>query len=96
MKSYEELLKDNNQEHILKYIEMAKEDQKEKMIEQINNIDFEQLKDLYKESKKTDFEQEKNIEHVDYTDKEKLNKERYDELKKIGADIIKSGKYAVV
>ena len=96
MKNYEEILKANNQEHILKYIEMANEEQKEKMIEEIESIDFKQLKDLYKESQKKNFGIEKNIEHIDYTDKSKLSKEKYDELKEIGDNVIKSGKYAVV
>lgn len=96
MKSYEKLLKTNNQEHILKFIEMADEKQKEIMIKQINNIDFEQLKELYKESKRAEFGLEKNIKRMAYTDKSKLSQEKYNKLKEIGDEVIKSGEYAVV
>lgn len=98
MSNYIDLLKDNNQEHIIKYIELANETQKENLIEQINEIDFEQLKRLYNTSKKSNEELNQNckIEHSSYVDYSKLGDERYKELKEIGEDIIKNGHYAVV
>ena len=96
MKSYRELLIENNQEHILKYIDMATEEQRNKMIEQIENIDFDQLKKLYEESKRTDFSTNSKIEHMKYTDKSKLSNEEYEKLKSIGEKEIESGKYAAV
>ena len=98
MSNYIDLLKDNNQEHIIKYIELANETQKENLIEQINEIDFEQLKRLYNTSKKSNEELNQNckIEHSSYVDYSKLSDERYKELKEIGEDIIKNGHYAVV
>lgn len=96
MKNYKEILKENNQEHILKYLEIVDENKKNELINQIYNIDFEQLGRLYKESLKKDFTSNCKIEHSSYVDKSKLSEEKYNELKNIGQKIIKDGKYAVV
>ena len=48
MKTYLEILKENHQEHLLKYIENANENQRKKLINQIENLDFKKINDLYK------------------------------------------------
>jgi len=41
-------------------------------------------------------EQTKNIENIEYIDESKLNKEEKEYFEKIGENIIRNGKYAVV
>ncbi|MBR2708684.1 MAG: UTP--glucose-1-phosphate uridylyltransferase [Bacilli bacterium] len=96
MKNYKELLEENNQTQISKYIEKANEMQKQNLINQIQELNFEELKKLYKISKTTDFNKDIEIEHLKYVDKSKLAKEEFEKLENIGNEIIKKGQYAVV
>lgn len=98
MNDYVKILKENNQEHLLKYIEMANENQKEKLIKEILNIDFKQLKKLYDISNSNSEKAIDSvlIEHVSFTDKEKLSTEQFNEYTLKGEEIIKRGEYAVV
>ncbi len=98
MKNYIELLKQNNQEHLLNYIEKVDENKKEDIIKQIENLDFEQLKLLYETSnRETDKAiQGIIIEHIPFVDKYKLEETKYKELEDIGNSVIKNGEYAVV
>lgn len=91
-----EILKKNHQEHILQYLNILNEKQQKKLEEQILNIDFEQLQKLYESTKVEKNIEEKNIQHILYTDKSKLSKEKAEELKKIGEKEIKNGHYAVI
>lgn len=79
------------QEHIAKRLKENLELQ-----EQIKNIDFEQIMELYEKTKITPEIEEKNIESISYTEKEKLEEEKYNQLDAIGSEIIKNGQYAVV
>ena len=97
-KNYIELLKENNQEHLLKYIEMSNGKQKEELIEQILNLDFKKLNELYSISKR---DKEKAIEscyieHIKCVDKYKVDEELFNKYKNKGEEIIKNGEYAVV
>ncbi len=98
MKDYIELLKKYNQEHILKYVDMVDEKKKNDLINQIEKINFEELKKLYEISNRDNTKAIKGIiiEHIPFVDKYKLEKERKEDLTKIGEDIIKNNKYAVV
>lgn len=91
-----EILKKYSQEHLLEYVKYLNKEEQERLEEQILNIDFEQLKELYERTKQNQDLGSKIIEHIKYTDKEKLSKERKEELEKIGSKIITSEKYAVV
>lgn len=46
------LLKEYNQEHIIKLLEKLDGKEKEELINQINNIDFHQISELYQNTKK--------------------------------------------
>ena len=46
------ILKEYNQEHIIKYMENLNEKEKEELEEQILKIDFHQLTELYENAKK--------------------------------------------
>lgn len=98
MERYEEILRKNSQEHILNYIGKLEEEEKENLINEIENIDYEQLKKLYEESNKDFSKAIKSvmIEHIPFATKEKLGEGKCNELKAIGENVIKQGKYAVV
>lgn len=98
MKNFENILKQNNQQHLLKYIEMADNNQKENLIKEIENIDFEQLNELYNISKRNRDKIIESciIEHTSFVDKYKGDKQKLEEYKEKGEEIIKKGEYAVV
>lgn len=98
MKNFDEMLKENKQEHLLKYIERANTKQQENLINEIENIDFEQLNDLYNISKRNKDKVIESciIEHTSFVDKYKGDKQKLEEYKEKGEEIIKNGEYAVV
>lgn len=92
MDKYEEAIKilaKYNQDNIIKELER---NNSELLIEQIMNINFEQLERLYNQAKNEKEYQEDKIEPIEYTNKI----ENEEEIEKIGEDIIRKGKYAVV
>ncbi len=95
---YKEIIKEYNQENLIKYLENANEEQRENLIKQIENTNFEQLKELFSVSKRDNEKALEScmIEHISYKDKYKMPKEKLDEINTIGEDVIKAGKYAVV
>ena len=90
------ILKKYSQEHLLEYMKYLNKEEQEKLEKEILNIDFEQLKELYERTKQNQDLESKIIEHIKYTDKERLSKERKEELEKTGSKIITSEKYAVI
>lgn len=91
-----EILQKYHQEHILNYLNLLTEKEVHKLETQILAIDFEQLNKLYQESQKPKEIKENRIEHIEYTDKAKLDVERKEKLEEIGKEIIKQGKYVVI
>ena len=51
--NYTEILKENGQEHLLKYLEIANEEQKKRLIEDIKNI-FRNVKYMVLDNNSTD------------------------------------------
>ena len=101
MTNYIDILKENNQEHLLSYLKMADENEKKELIKEIENINFDELKELYKISKKDKEDKEKAlesqlIEHIKFVDKYKMNEDDFNKYKEAGENIIKNGEYAVV
>lgn len=96
MKTYKELLTENHQEHLLKYIDNANEEQRKNLINQIENLDFNRINSLYKISTDENTIAKSKIEHINYTDKYKLSKDKFEYLTDIGEDVIKNNQYAVV
>ena len=86
----EELIK-IGQDHIAKRLKGNIELQ-----EQIKHIDFEQIIKLYEKTKIKPEIEEKNIESIPYTEKDKLEEVKYNELNAMGSEIIRNGQYAVV
>ena len=97
MEKYKQILKDNNQTHLQKYIDMCNEEERKNLIKEIESIDFDKLNKLYKISKRPiKIEKGLIIEHISFKDKYKLSEDKYNELKDLGEDIIKNNHYAVV
>ena len=63
------LLKEYNQEHIIKLLEKLDGKEKDELINQINNIDFHQINELYQNTKKDIEIKENKIESIQYLDK---------------------------
>lgn len=91
-----EKLKTYKQEHLLIRYDRLIEQKREELIHQILKIDFEQVKMLYEQTQKKKSFKDCKIEPLSYVDKEKLDKEVYQQYEQQGIDIIKQGKYAVV
>ena len=89
------ILKQYNQEHILDFYDELDENQKENLINQILNINFNEIVTLYKNSKYNN-DEKKEITPLEHYEKEKLNEEEINRYVKIGEEILKSGKFAVV
>ena len=87
---------ENHQEHLLKYIDNANEEQRKNLINQIENLDFNRINSLYKISTDENTIAKSKIEHINYTDKYKLSKDKFEYLTDIGEDVIKNNQYAVV
>ena len=91
-----EVLKEHNQNNVLRFFENCNDSAKEKLAQQVLSIDFKQLDELYKKASTKSQFLEKKIEHLDYIDKYKLSEEDRDRYTKLGEDIIKNNQYAVV
>ena len=91
-----ELLKDYNQEHIIRWMNTLDEEKKREIIEQIKQIDFHQMTELYDNTKKEVEIKENKIEAIKYIDKEKLTVIERKELEGLGEQVIRKGEYAVV
>ena len=90
------LLKEYNQEHIIKLLEKLDGKEKEELLNQITNIDFHQIMELYQNTKKEIEIKDNKIEEIKYLDKEKLTKNQKERFDELGEKEIASGKYAVV
>lgn len=88
----EKILKEQNQEQILNYPIKNKEE----FMDKILKINFEQLNKLYNKAIKKEEIKEAKIEPIPYVDKNALTIEEKEKYEKIGEQIIKQGKYAVV
>lgn len=91
-----EILNKYNQEHLLfKYDKLNIEKQKE-LLEQILNIDFEKMLMLYKKTQAINIKIQDKIESISYFEKEKLSNFEKEKYFKIGAEVFKQNKFAVI
>ena len=95
-KKAKEVLKENNQEHLLLYYDKLDDSKKEQLLDQILSINFNLAKQLYENAKKPVDFGNVTIEPIEYIDKSKLTVNETKKYKDIGIDAIKSNKYAVV
>jgi UDP-N-acetylglucosamine pyrophosphorylase len=91
-----ELLKEYNQEHIIRFLDKLDEEKQEELIKQIHRIDFHQITELYNNTKKEIEFKESKIEPLKYLDKAKLTDRQRKTFDELGVAAIKSGDYAVV
>lgn len=91
-----ELLKEYNQEHIIRLLNKLDEEKQDELIKQIQRIDFHQITELYNNTKKEIEFKEGKIEPVKYLDKAKLSESQKAKFDQLGEQTIKAGKYAVV
>ena len=87
-----ETLKKYSQEQLLEYLPYLTEEEQKVIEQQVKTIDFEQLQQLYEITKQEPHMEEKNISHIPYVDKMKIEEQRREELEKIGRDIISKRK----
>lgn len=91
------ILKTYKQDTILQELENKQDKEaKQALVKQILSIDFEQIQALYEQSKKMPEIHDEEIENISYVDGNQLKKEEKENYQKIGEEIIKQGKYAVV
>ncbi|MBQ2835392.1 MAG: UTP--glucose-1-phosphate uridylyltransferase [Clostridia bacterium] len=91
-----EILKEYNQEHIIRLLNKLNKENQEKLIKQIQSIDFHQITELYNNTKKEIEFKEGKIEPVKYLDKAKLSEDQKIKFDELGEQIIRAGQYAVV
>lgn len=91
-----DILKEYNQDHIIKMLEKLDEDKQKELIKQIQNIDFHQIMELYNNTKKEIEFKESKIEPLKYLDKAKLTDVQRKKFDESGEKIVRNGQYAVV
>ena len=93
----EKILKKTGQEHLLKQYERLTDDKKkQEFLNSILTIDFDAINEIYLNSKKNSDNEDFTIEPIKFIDKEKIDEKEYIEYEKLGKEIIKNGKLAVV
>ena len=91
-----ELIQKYGQEQLLACYEKLDQNTKEKLLDDILNINFEQVNELYKNMNNYKSQTNVKIEHIPYTNKEKLTEEEKKYYKNIGEKAIKNNEYAVI
>ena len=91
-----EILKENNQEHIIEILEKMSVEKQEKLVEQILKLNFKEVNDLYEELKNGYVEKLNTIEPVKYAEKIKLSDEEKNCYEKLGKEVIRNNKLAVM
>ena len=93
LKNVKEILKKENQEHLLTNFETLNNNQKETLLNQILQIDFNQMRELFNNVGKNLENGNAKIEAIPYVEKAKIEGQEYFNK---GAEKIKQGKLAVV
>ena len=90
-----EILNKYNQNHVIQFIEASNDKIKEKLVEQVLKINFEELRELYNKSFEDIYVDLEELQPIAGLNPDKLAQEEIKEIEKIGAEIIKSNKFAV-
>ena len=99
MNRYDEakkLLRKYKQSHIIDFMEKQKDSIKEKLIDQVLSLDFEELELLKKKIYEEIYVDLEELQPIKSVKPNELSKEERKEIEKIGEEIIKNNKYAVV
>lgn len=97
-KDYEkavQILKEYKQQHIIQFMNKSNSDIRQKLINQILRIDFEELKELYEKTFESLYVDLEELIPVTGVNPCKMKKEKIEEYKKIGSNIIKNNKFAI-
>ena len=92
----ENTLRKYNQEHLLKFYDEITKEGKQALLSDISRIDFEQMNNLYNNLVKNVQKKDDNIEAIKHIDKSELDENRTKHLEKIGEEVIKQNKLAIV
>lgn len=92
----QDVLKMYNQTNLINMMNKFSCEENRRIKEQLKTIDLNQIKNLYELTKNKSNVESKEISHIAYIDKSKLNENEKIEYKKIGDEIIKNNEYAVV
>ena len=84
------------QEHLLNFYDEISEEKKNQLLDEILMMDFNQLKNLYEMTKTKPSLTESKIEPISHISKSELTTEEIEKYTKIGEEIIKQEKLAVV
>ena len=90
-----EILKRNNQEHIIECIHKLDIKTKDKLINQVLNIDFEELKELYDKTFEDLYVDLEELHPIAGVNPDRLTREELKNYEKLGTEIIKNNKFAV-
>ena len=90
------ILKEYNQEHIIKWMDSQEEEVKKRIVNQVLEIDLDELEGLYKKVKKGVVKKEYDITPLNAVLKDKVSKKESMDFIKKGEAVFKSNKYAVV
>ena len=91
-----ELLKKYNQEHIIAWMDKVDNTTKERIVNQVLNIDFEELKNTYNKIGVKKEKTQSKIEPFNTVSFKQMNTQKYEGYKKVGEQIFKEGKFAVL
>lgn len=91
-----EILKEYNQNHIVKLFDKIDEEKQAELAKQVLGIDFHKITELYENTKKEIEIKEKTITPISYLDKAKLSSEEKKKFDTLGIESVKKGEYAVV
>ena len=91
-----ELLKEYNQEHVVRLMKKLDAEKQEELIKQIQEIDFHQISELYNNTKKEIEFKENKIQPLKYLDKAKLTPNQRTKFDELGENAVRNGEYAVV
>ena len=90
------LLEKYKQKHVLSFYEKLPKEKKRALADQITAIDFEELQRLYKLAKKEVEIDLEELEPVNSLNPARFPKDELQEYTKIGEEVVKSEKFAVV
>ena len=91
-----EILKEYNQQHIIKWIDKSNNQNKETIINQVLDIDLEELEDLYEKVKKGIIKKNFTITPINAVDKNNVTANEKIQYIELGEKVIKNNEYAVV
>ncbi len=97
MKTYNEIfdfLKENNQEHLLRFYNELDTNQRTSLFSQIEKIDFDFMKELY-DNRNIISEENKLIDKIPYKKESEISPEDKKRYTSIGEELIRNGKVAV-